>query len=138
MNYPNHQSILHRPKDLKSIAKKVLVELKLHSIKTIAVCGVSGTVLGGAVSALSSRIKLVIVRKEGEKNHYGRAAQGPWEIEEYNFPDYAFVDDLIATGNTLQRVIDSLGKKPSLIILYVDRGTRVMIDEIKVKRIGIE
>lgn len=114
MKHPDYQASLHNPKELSRIGRWINKCLLEEGIDTIAVIGISGAVIGGVVSARYNK-NLIIVRKDGEKNHYESPLQGPGHL---TLPcRYAFVDDLIATGNTLARVQSQLGVA-ELILLY--------------------
>jgi adenine/guanine phosphoribosyltransferase-like PRPP-binding protein len=74
-------------------------------INCIAVTGVSGLVVGGVVSYLTT-LPLVIVRKEPKcDRHSGYDVE---YIDTLDTLDYCFVDDLISSKNTIRRVIKSV------------------------------
>lgn len=67
-------------------------------IDAIAVRGVSGIAVGGAVSFLTG-IPLVIVRKPEEKNHSAR------EVEySVKFNHFIVIDDLVSSGSTINKI----------------------------------
>jgi adenine/guanine phosphoribosyltransferase-like PRPP-binding protein len=121
---PNHAFWIRnsvRPEELREVASRIGEAIKRDNrngmcIEAIAVRGVSGLVVGGAISAYSG-IPLAIVRKEGDGSH----SDYPIEYGD-EFNRYCFVDDFISSGTTLARVIDAL-KERTLVKVYVYKST---------------
>lgn len=71
--------------------------------EAIAVSGVSGLVVGGALS-YATGIPLVVVRKSGDKKH------SDFSVESSLVGDFKYVilDDLISSGSTIKRIITKI------------------------------
>jgi hypothetical protein len=108
--------------------------MRKYDFNTIAVTGKSGTALGFAAAMHIPGLHVVAVRK-GESTH-GDMVEGLWENE---FSRYAFFDDFVATGCTLERVHGELTRKacsqgdepPSLalIIEYATTSNSTRVEE---------
>lgn len=72
--------------------------------EAIAVQGKSGIAMAFAVSMLID-IPIIVVRKPSEGSH-GREVEGP----NINIRRYLILDDLVATGSTVRRVVDRLSE----------------------------
>ncbi len=81
-------------------------------IERIAVRGVSGLVMGGVVSYYTG-IPLVIIRKPDEQRH----SIFPVEYDG-EFSRYCIIDDLVASGRTLNQIIESLPNR-TLVKVYL-------------------
>lgn len=97
--------------------KKLKAELRFDAI---AVQGTSGLAVAFPLWMLTG-IPVVIVKKDGESCSHGpmvTATGSPWGME---LKSYLFVDDLVDSGNTHQRVRDKLhGAKCVGALLYYD------------------
>lgn len=129
-----HQKALN-PIMIQRIAKSAKLILKKNKIDAVAVTGVSGLVVGGAVSAISG-IPLIVVRKPTDDCHSGH------NVETYSqqyepYDTWAILDDFVATGNTVRRIMariveensDKFGiarivrmSKPEFILTYYQRS----------------
>ena len=112
----SHAIWLHdlvNPKDLKivcsTIAKQVKADRKNFGIDAIIVTGVSGNVIGGAISFLTG-IPLIIVRKD-EKNHSGYEIEYADSLDRLENLRYIIIDDLIDTGSTIKRIQEKIDRK---------------------------
>lgn len=92
-----------------------LVENGEEKINSIAVSGLSGTVIGGIVSYISG-LPLILVRKPGESCHSPRTVEYP-DIDD-DFYNYAFIDDFIGHGDTLKRVSNYIESESGNDIQY--------------------
>ena len=72
-------------------------------INSLAVTGVSGFVMGGLLS-YRTRLPLVVVRKEVD-NHSGYSIEFTRMLRDLR---YAIVDDLIASGDTVKKIISKI------------------------------
>lgn len=80
----------------------------------VAVTGLSGLLMGPVVADRLGK-GIIVVRKEGEKNHSGYA------IESSVSGKYVIVDDFISTGATIRRIVDNVGEGCVGICLYAKR-----------------
>lgn len=109
MSCPQHTKNMFDPKSrallVPAIAKAV------RGVDALVVCGQSGIIPGVLVSELTN-IPLVIVRKPGEPVQAGRSHLCNFYTEEAGpFKTWAFIDDLISTGDTYAHVVWSLLKE---------------------------
>lgn len=89
-------------------------------IQAIAVRGVSGLVVGGALSVYCN-LPLAIVRKPDENSHSDHDVEYAAD-----FKIYAIVDDFVSTGTTIGKIMDSLpGKQLVHIYLYGSNDVRL-------------
>jgi len=92
-------------------------------IGAVAGCGHSGVLVAAAV-AYKLRLPVIAVRKveeDGGMNHDGGAVNTMLEGTE----SYAIIDDLVASGTTLKRIVRKVAElfpqvKPELVLLYQD------------------
>jgi len=107
---------------IRKIGDSILSDMVLGvRIDAIAVRGISGAVIGGAL-AVSTGLPLIIVRKPNDGTH------SMYSVEYgEKFSAYAFVDDLISTGITVDSVQDAITRECSAdmvkIYLYRDDKT---------------
>ncbi len=126
---PMYSTKLYHPVTLKKLVERtaeVLAEYSgEHWFGALAVSGSSGLILAGAVSAVL-QVPLIMVRREHEQSH-GDKVQGVTGM------DYVIVDDLISSGATATRIINSIqhqneqyGEKAQCVgvYLYTDPETR--------------
>ncbi len=86
------------PERLKEIIELAISALKGVEFDTIAVTGSSGLIFGGALSYATGK-PLLLVRKKNDKSHSRSPVEGPLRPGRW-----LFVDDQVASGNTLRRV----------------------------------
>lgn len=118
INHPGHTRELWDPVTLKQLAKRttlVTEDLFLHhDIDALAVCGHSGLVLGGLVSA-ELQVPLIAVRKPSEMPVAGgaTAARTNFRLPDHNDLHfrYLILDDTICTGSTVLNIYDNLNKE---------------------------
>lgn len=116
--HANYLSRIFDRERLLVLVENVIDKCTEHGIDAIVVSGLSGTIVGGAVTIVSN-VGLIAVRK-GETTH------SSCMVEYKDFQEYkkiAFLDDLISSGTTYKRVKRALkgeGMKISLIMLYED------------------
>lgn len=95
-------------------------------IDAIAVRGISGAVIGGAVS-LVTNLPLIIVRKQNDDSHSSyRVEYGDGALVK----NYCFIDDLVSSGKTLDITQDDIANEfrldrfaepqCSVVYLYAD------------------
>jgi adenine/guanine phosphoribosyltransferase-like PRPP-binding protein len=112
-----HASYLDRifyPEKLSELVDYFAIEINKDKeeldINSIAVIGVSGCVIGGALS-LATGLPLIIVRKKDEKTHSFEGELNEVEyISTLDYAKYIFVDDVIDSGSTVERVNKIIGK----------------------------
>ena len=111
MNHNLHQENLHNPSLLldcaDSVARIIETIRATESVYHIAVCGMSGAVVGGLVSAFCE-LPLTIIRKESDVHHSSYNVQGCSINSEKS---YVIVDDLIDSGKTIRLIADKLEKE---------------------------
>lgn len=97
----------------RTVRKTVTTARKLqakYKFDTIAFCGISGAAIA---FLLSHRLKLPLlcVRKRNETSHYRE--QRRYTLLEGNIDcdKYLIVDDFIATGDTVNHIINSISKE---------------------------
>lgn len=98
-----HIRPLFDAKNFSIIVRKCVAELRpfIKDFQAIAITGYSSALIGPAV-AMRLKKNLCLVRKEGEKCASGYGVEG--------LPNqkYVFIDDLICSGRTLQRVYTNM------------------------------
>lgn len=107
---------------IRSDKVKVAVEtLTPLDIDAIAVRGMSGAIIGGAIAhALSIPIILVRKDKHSEETHHScMHVEGP--LNWSPLARYVIVDDFASSGNTLRRIQDAIGHRAELIGAYLYR-----------------
>lgn len=97
---------------------------KKHPFDAIAFTGTSGAALAYPL-ALALKVPLICVRKKGDGNHFKSSIEGVT-----NSNKYLIVDDFIVSGETMDRIIQTIRgtgsmAKPVGIYLYADRSTRL-------------
>lgn len=101
------------PKNLTKVVDKVADAIKawmakqpatLPQITHMVVTGISGQSIGWPVS-YKIGLPLAVVKKEGEKGHTSGNIIGTGELG-----DYVILDDLISSGNTINRVVDQINR----------------------------
>jgi len=95
---------LYVPSKLKRHVNLAAKRLKKIKFDTIAVTGNSGTIFGGALS-IAMKKPLMLVRKDSDDTHSMCRVEGPRKIGRF-----VFVDDVVASGVTLRRVVKRLTK----------------------------
>ena len=112
------------PKGLSYCAKIIATRIKedrvVLDINSIAITGISGTIIGGVVSYLT-KLPLIIVRKE-ENSHSIHKIEFSDDIEELN---YCIVDDSIGSGSTIRNIVNKISENAMIsslkkIYLYHD------------------
>lgn len=100
---------------------KAVEAIRPYAVDAIAVSGVSGQTFG-AIVAHALNLPLIVVRKQTDDEH-----ASPYMVESPLTTDkefrYAIVDDMIATGETVQRIrraLATLGGQAVVIWLYLD------------------
>jgi adenine/guanine phosphoribosyltransferase-like PRPP-binding protein len=91
----------------KHLSKRIKLDRKKLDINCIAVTGVSGLVMGGAVSILTG-LPLVVVRKEGQSERH--SSHDVEYIDSLRVFKYCIIDDLISSGKTIRRIASMLDK----------------------------
>lgn len=127
-NTPNHTSHLFNRDELADVVNRVCRKIeKIGGVEAVAVCGFSGIIPGVMVAHLLG-INLIAIRKSTE------VAQADSRVcnVEYGSPKFkrwVILDDLIATGFTIDWMVDSVReervvnvKRPLAILLHTDRG----------------
>jgi adenine/guanine phosphoribosyltransferase-like PRPP-binding protein len=127
-NTPNHTSHLFNHVELAEVVNGVCYRIKkIGGVEAVAVCGFSGIIPGTLVAHLLG-INLIAIRKASEE---AQADNRMCNVE-YGSPKFkrwVILDDLIATGTTLNHIVESVAvekivavKRPTAIILHTDRG----------------
>jgi len=117
----SHLKKLFDEKEKRKVVDKAYKTLKAHSeeFDAIAVSGMSMALIG-PILAWRLNKKVCLVRKPSENSHSSFVFEG------YENQRVAFVDDLIATGNTFRYVETELAKRNCKIVgiyLYWDDDT---------------
>lgn len=109
----------YNPASVQEIVAWAVAQIKEHGIEAVAASGNSGLAIAGAIG-YAAQIPVFAVRKPGDKHSQttGYAPNGP-------VARWAFVDDLIESGSTFDRVRKAVHAEalttsavPSLILLY--------------------
>lgn len=108
MSHSNWLSKVFKPNELKVAAEDIANQIKYDNangahIEAIAVTGLSGLTFGCAVSLLTG-IPLVALRKT-DYSHSSYTIEYDNSVEGRG---YCIVDDLIASGATIERIIETL------------------------------
>ena len=105
---------LFNANDLQDIARMLANEInedkKNFRIDGIAIRGVSGSVIGGILSYLTD-LPIVIVRKKETKRHSSLRVEYLDEDMRRKTYRYVIVDDLIASGKTVDIIVEDIGKE---------------------------
>jgi adenine/guanine phosphoribosyltransferase-like PRPP-binding protein len=117
---PYYEVAVHDPKRLRRIVKVFGPLIKKLKPDGIAARGLSGIAAASALS-YETGIPLIVVRKGWDKQHSSMPVQGPPDVNQY-----VIVDDMIATGATMQAIVAGVQKnwgesvKLKGIFLYCD------------------
>lgn len=121
------------PSNLVEVVDWAREVLKDEKLSAIAATGHSGLIVAGAIS-YATDLPVVAVRRPGDvpiAHSYfrieGLAAHGK------RWMGYVFVDDMIASGSTYRNVVELIGEKPKLVLLYDDVWT-TSYDDVPVRR----
>lgn len=100
--------------------KEAVETLREVKFDAIAVRGMSGAIIGGAIAHELSK-PIILVRKDDheEAHHSCMDVEGP--IDWAPPARYVIVDDFVSSGNTLRRIQDKIGAKGNLIGAYLYR-----------------
>jgi orotate phosphoribosyltransferase-like protein len=98
---------------INKIVNRLKKEIKNGlEFNAIACCGVSGTILAGAIAAKLG-VDIVVVRKEAGGPH------SSWHVEgRYGDVQYVILDDLIESGSTIRYIIDEIQKENEKLNFY--------------------
>lgn len=107
-NHAYYLSNVLDPETLNSVTNKALRYLRKVKANAIVVTGVSGMLIGGAIS-VKGFLPCVVVRKNTRDCHSSYSVEVPYGVDERS--KIVFVDDLISSGKTLKRVIASLKRE---------------------------
>lgn len=109
----------------KTLAKEINKDKRKMNYKYIAVTGISGVTIGGLLS-YKTNLPLIIVRKQDGSHSGYNVEYNPDGVKEDSM-NYCIVDDLIASGNTVKRIMQMVSEKTSFrkvtlkkIYLYSD------------------
>ena len=94
-------------KTCRKAAREVIATIRAHKVKFkyVAVRGMSGALVGGVVAAALG--KLMIIVRKGESSHGNQLEIGGYESVE---DGYIIIDDFISTGETVIKIISTIGK----------------------------
>jgi len=95
------------PRTVDSTIKKVEELKKETDFDTIAFTGISGAAMAFILSHWLD-VPLLCVRKQGESSHYHQLTRKILEGNVHDVRKYIIVDDFIASGSTLRRVVDAI------------------------------
>lgn len=121
------QCIYNSPEDyaalVAKVSKKVLELKEVYEFHAIAFRGTSGAAMAYPVS-VATGIPLICIRKPTEDAH-GDPIEGSPEVD---VKKYIIIDDFMASGNTVNTIIESLAEynskrtsiECSVIVLYGD------------------
>lgn len=103
----NYSNKIFNPVTRKKLVSKIKKYIKTNKIDAVAAIGQSGLILGSIVTHQMKDVGLISIRKPKETEHDQNMINSYCENKNiYN--KWIFVDDLIATGETLSRVIVSI------------------------------
>jgi adenine/guanine phosphoribosyltransferase-like PRPP-binding protein len=91
----------------KHLSRRIKLDRRKLDINCIAVTGVSGMVMGGAVSILTG-LPLVIVRKESQSDRH--SCHDIEYIDSLWVFNYCIIDDLISSGKTIRRIASMINR----------------------------
>jgi adenine/guanine phosphoribosyltransferase-like PRPP-binding protein len=127
---PSYTRGVFSPETFPGIVDWAAEEIVAHvapKIGAVAGCGHSGILVAAAVG-YKLRLPVIAVRKAEETGpgvcHDSESVNAILQGTEY----YAIIDDLVATGRTIQRIVDGVARyfpqaKPALLLLYNDTYT---------------
>ena len=107
-------------KIINDFARQIKADKETLSISAIAIRGISGAVVGGALS-FKTGLPLIVVRKPNDGTHSMHAVECDDDLISH-YTRYVFVDDLIASGRTFDAVREAIehdsGAKCVAVYLY--------------------
>lgn len=127
---PSHTSEILNPTSRKKAAQVAIEKIQqvAKHFSHIAVCGYSGSVIGSIVANHFGK-QLAIVRKEGE-GQIRRAGRNELDVLDFHeCTKYLIIDDIVASGKTVERIVSKLGKSKLYgIYLYLDGCQEFKLD----------
>lgn len=114
-SHAGYLTALFDRKTQNSVVKNIKLLIKEKDLKFdgFVVTGISGVSMGAIMSRLLNK-KLMVVRKDEDDDNHSW-----YNIENYtNGGKYIFLDDLIASGNTLKRVKECIQKEHTKKLKY--------------------
>lgn len=132
MSHANYLGVLFNTEQYQEVVNKISAEINSEKealgINCIVITGVSGLVIGGAI-AYKTSLPIVVVRKTTENNHSEILVEYSNDLLEFRC---AFIDDQIASGSTLKRVLRELEKEHKTVLtkiyLYNDSRDRYNVN----------
>jgi hypothetical protein len=113
----SHYSLAFNPNRLREWAEMACENLLEIDNPTLIYTGMSGISAATAISFIYGPIPMVYVRKPGEESH-GYNCEFTSHFHKHKFIETAvFVDDLVDTGFTLNRILDTDFEIHKLIVL---------------------
>lgn len=96
--------LMSRPDEFQATLERAFQALApiANTFQAIAFTGNSGAMFGPAL-VLRLNKQMILVRKYGESSHSSRSVEGVAEP-----CDYIFVDDLVSSGETISRVVETI------------------------------
>lgn len=116
--HPNYENCCHRPESLRKVVLWLMNIVKNTDRNVIWASGVSGVVVGSALSYATGLPLSIVRKKEDASDHYEKSKQGPTHLLRP-----LIVDDLVASGKTMRRIIKAINptaRRDIVIALYHD------------------
>ncbi len=91
---------------------------RLDTFQSVLVTGLSGVVPGSIFCHMYNK-DLIVLRKDREHSH-GRKVEGKYNWDNFDAPGYIILDDFVARGETLSRLMEAHGNSrfPEFVVLY--------------------
>jgi adenine/guanine phosphoribosyltransferase-like PRPP-binding protein len=111
----SHLQYLFQNGNLQLAVKAMADQLKDHKFDTIVATGISGISVGPMVASILGK-QIAIIRKPGERRYSEFKVEFVGALE-HSIPGlWVFLDDLLVTGTTFQRVVKVMKAKKSSCI----------------------
>ncbi len=100
------------PTTINEIIYRLKKEIKNGlEFNSIACCGISGSILAGAIAAKLG-VDVVVVRKPNDSNGQIGGSHSSWRVEgRYGNVQYIIIDDFIDSGGTIRYIIDEIKRE---------------------------
>lgn len=108
--HPSYETAEFDPDKLSATVSFInkVISGKFTKSKYIAVCGISGLIVAGAISIRSKR-KIIAIRKENEDAHSSRCVEfNEIGLKPGDTIHYVIIDDLISSGKTVEYIYNSI------------------------------
>ena len=106
---------INDPNIYDNVIERAVRLLRHVEFDTIVFRGFSGAVVGPAV-ALRLRKPWALIRKEGDNSHSCKSIEG------IVHGDYIIIDDFVATGTTIRKIVTACGNADCVGVYFYDYG----------------